>query len=349
MKYSFILIGIVILATACHKKAPEKTLTVPDQIPVKVMPIRQDTVTPVFEAVGYFTTDDETALSFKNGGIINRIHVQEGDFIRKGQLLATVIGEEVNTGLSQAETAYEKARRDYQRADALYQDSVATQEQMQNAGTAMELARQRVELARTDTRYTGIYALENGYVLERYLNEGQLAGPGTPVLLVNGAGQSQWIFQVSLSESQWATVEEGDPAEIITDVAPHTSFQASIIQKSKTVNPGTGGLNVKLSVRNPDKLPLASGVFGKATIRPSRGQVVWSVPYDAVLDGDSEYGYVFTTHDKAFASKVKVRITGLSTGEVWIDQGLDSAGYLIVAGSAYLNDGAAITLQHLNN
>lgn len=349
MKTYLTLFYILILAASCHQKKLEETFIIPREIPVSIEQIRRDTVSPVIHVSGFFTTEDETLLSFKNGGIIDRIFVREGDIVRKGQLLATVIGEEVNTGLLQAQTGLEKAQRDYDRVTALYRDSVATQEQWQNAATALELARQQWELAQTSAGHSSIYALEKGYVLKRYLNEGQLAGPGVPVLLVNGADNGKWMFQVSVSESQWIAIQEGDLAEITSDVAVGTSLRARVVQKSKSVDPMTGGLTVKLAVEKSNKPPLATGVFGQAKIHTAHKMTGWSIPYSALLDGDSEYGFVFVTNDQKFARKVKVHISHLTADRVWIDHGLDSSHLLIVAGSAYLKDGSAISLNHQND
>jgi multidrug efflux pump subunit AcrA (membrane-fusion protein) len=61
-----------------------------ENIPVKVTSLEKQHVKPVVNTSGIFTTDDETYLAFKVGGIISKIHVREGDAIRKGQLLASL-------------------------------------------------------------------------------------------------------------------------------------------------------------------------------------------------------------------------------------------------------------------
>ncbi len=346
MKSKIAILGMIILFASC-KSENQKNDSFPNQdvIPVKIISLRQDTLSQPIKASGYFTTEDETALSFKNGGIIDHIYVKEGDAIRKGQLLATVRGAETDAGLNQAMIGYQKAQRDYQRASNLYHDSVATLEQMQNAKTALEVAKQQVNVASFNQQHNGIRAVENGFVLKKFLNEGQLAGPGMPVLLVNGAGKGQWLFRISVGEAEWAELNIGDKAEITTEVAPGAIINASVIKKSEGVDPETGGLTVKLSVRNTNKFPLASGLFGNVTLHSTRKQIAWQVPYEAVLDGDSGYGYIFITNDKKMAHQVKVHISGLADGYIMIDQGLANADYLIVSGSAYLKDSSSILVK----
>jgi RND family efflux transporter MFP subunit len=346
IKSQITILGLIILFASCKsEKQKEDSFSNQDIIPVKIISLRQDTVSQAIKTSGYFTTEDETPLSFKNGGIIDHIYVKEGDAIKKGQLLATVRGAEVDAGLNQAMIGYQKAQRDYQRASSLYHDSVATLEQMQNSKTALEVAKQQVNVASFNQQHNGIRAMENGFVLKKFLNEGQLAGPGTPVLMVNGAGNEKWLFKISVSEAEWAQLNIGDMAEITTDVAPNKTINASVVKKSEGVDPETGGLTVKLSLKSTKGLPLASGVFGNVTLHPSQKQVAWQVPYDAVLDGDAGYGYVFITNDKKIAHKIKVHISGLGNGYVLVNSGLEDAQNLIVSGSAYLKDGSSILIK----
>jgi len=71
-------------------------------IPVETITLQQDSIHQSIYAAGQFTTDDETNLAFKNGGVVNRIYVKEGDAIRKGQLLATLNLTEINAMAEQA-------------------------------------------------------------------------------------------------------------------------------------------------------------------------------------------------------------------------------------------------------
>lgn len=315
-----------------------------DTIPVKVIQLQQTASSNVIPATGLFTTDDETLLSFKTGGVVSRIYVKEGDAVSKGQLLATVNPTEVEAGVQQVELAYQKAERDYQRAVQLYKDSVATLEQMENAKTALDVAKQQREAARFNKQYTEIRATASGYVLKRFMSEGQMAGPGMPVLMINGARQNNWLLKVGVSDVQWAAIKVGDNAEISIDAAPGKKIKATVFKKSEGLDPASGTFSVQLrlaeSVQN-----IASGMFARAEIYTRDKVSAWTVPYDAVLDGDGKMGFVFVTSDNQTAKKVEVAIGEVRHDNILITGGLENAGSLIVSGSAYLNDGSPIRIQ----
>ena len=130
-------IGIILLAAtggllqACNSSNGKETeaSTLSEKIPVRVLEISRSEVQDRIQATGQFSTDDETFLAFKTGGVIEKVFVKEGDAIRKDQLLATLDLTEVDAGVTQAKLAFEKAQRDFERMTNLYNDSVATLEQ----------------------------------------------------------------------------------------------------------------------------------------------------------------------------------------------------------------------------
>ena len=160
-------------------------------IPVRVMAIAQQELQPVIQTSGLFTTDDETNLAFKTGGIIEKMYVKEGDAIRKGQLLAALNLTEIEAQVAQARLSFEKAKRDFNRVENLYKDSVTTLEQFQNARTGMDVASRKLDAANFNRSYSEIRAMNNGFVLRKMASDGQVISSGTTVFQTNGAGQGK--------------------------------------------------------------------------------------------------------------------------------------------------------------
>ncbi len=340
---TFALMLLVLLGTAC-KETEKKTTQQELSIPVKTMALSQDVLTTQFSVSGQFTTDDETILSFKTGGVIQKIFVREGERVQKGQLLATLNLTEINAMTAQAKLALQKAERDFERAQNLYRDSVATLEQMQNARTALDLAKQQTTGAGFNQQSSEIRATSSGVVLQKFANDGQVTGPGVPVLMINGASSAKWLLKVAVSDKQWAAIQPGDKAEVVSDVLPDTKMDAVVLKKAEGIDPQSGTFQVWLQLTNPDRSTLAAGLFGKAILYPKQSQQAWAIPYDAILDGDAREAFVFITNDGKTAEKVKIKISRIDKNKVWVSAGLENARNLIISGSAYLNDGASISV-----
>lgn len=337
-------VSAILLLSACSQKEKQTDKSDETTIPVKLMSLRQGENSSKITASGVFTTEEETVLSFKNGGIIQSIAVKEGDRVSKGQVLATLNMAEIDAGVQQANLGLEKAKRDYERALRLFEDSVATKEQFENAKTARDIALQQNRAAEFNRRYSQIRATDDGYVLKRFATAGQTVGPGTPILQLNGAGNSNWKLRVGVSDQQWAILKIGDPAIIETDVN-NESIPASVIRKSEGIDPSSGTFTVILQVEESNINHIATGVFARATITPTQNYSGWNLPYSAVLDGNKGEGYVFVTNDKKTAKRVPVQINSINKDMVTVTDGLGPYQYVIVSGSAYLKDGSSIKEQ----
>lgn len=349
MKTPTIIFCILTIATisSCGQVERGSGIPVKDTIPVSLIALDQVGASGSVEATGVFTTDDETLLGFKNGGVISRIYVREGEPIRKGQRLASVQSGDLDATSGQVKVALEKAERDYERARRLYRDSVATLEQLQNAQSALELAKEDLNAINYNQQHLHIYAPVGGFVLARLANEGQVVGPGTPVLQVNGAGKGQWMLKVGVSDAQWSAIAPGDEAEIVTDALPGQQLRAKVSRKSEALDPQSGTFTIYLDLLDDLQGKIASGIFAKASIQTkgNRVQSQWKVPYESLLDAQGKEAYLFVTYDGKTAMKQRVVLGQVHKDWVTVVEGLDSVQSLIVSGSPYLVDGSPIVVK----
>lgn len=338
---------ILIFAIFFFSCKVEKKQTGPaadDIIPVRVMPVKESSTKSILHVSGRFTTDDESNLSFKNGGIIHAIYVKEGDQVHKGQVLAVLDMTEIESITGQANAALTKAERDYERAKNLYRDSVATLEQMQNARTALDVARQQLANAQFNKQSAVLRATQSGYVLNKFAQEGQVVGPGMPVVRINGASQDKWLLKAGVSDRQWSAAAIGDPASITTDVFPDEKIEGKVISKSQGTDPMTGTFTLTISVDGKSKRGLASGLFGKAEIQTGGTMAGWAIPFSALMEGDPDSGYVFVAGADHVARRVRVGVGKIEKDQVIVSAAWDSTTKIVVTGSAYLTDGSAIKI-----
>jgi len=343
-KQGLFLLALPLLAGLQACNSSEAKNEIPETgtaIPVKLITPESGNARDIVSVSGQFSTNDETFLSFKTGGIIQSILAEEGTYVRKGQLLATLNTTEIKAGVAQAKAAFEKAERDLNRVRNLHTDSVATLEQLQNVQTAFTIAQEQLNAAEFNLSYAEIRAVQDGYILKKFAQPGQLAGPGTPIFQTNGAGSGAWLLKASVSDKIWAKVQLGAKATVSVD-ALNDTLEGKVTAKAAGADPFNGGFLVEITLlKKPDDM--AFGMFGKAQIQTTGAESTWRIPYAAIMDGDGDTGYIFTTSDGNTAVRDTIQIDHITSDAVFVREIDDPEAQIIVSGNAYLTHGSPIT------
>ena len=323
---------------SCGKKRETKKALIEDDIvAVKLADVSQANSTEVLKASGLVASLEEARLSFKTGGIIERIYVKEGQNVRKGQLLATLNLTEINAQVQQANENVQKSERDLKRLTNLYRDSVATLEQVQNLTTALNVTKQFLEIATYNQGYSKIYASTNGVIVKKLMNEGELAGPGAPVFFMNASGANDWVMKVGIADKDWTRLHIGDRASVKLDAFPEITFTASVsnLSQGPDVNSGLYQAELKLNIQGKK---IATGLFGNAQIIPSIVKKYISIPIDAIVEGNGDEAFVYVVADGK-ARKMPILLVGIDNTKAFIGSGLAGITQVITDGSAYLVEG----------
>jgi len=344
-KIQLTLIALTFILFACKEK-PKNTnpLGQPDIISVKVAPVSSFGSTKLIQATGLVATENEANYSFKIGGVIRSILVGEGQFFKKGQLLATLNTTEIAAGLAQANLGVDKAARDYARAVNLYRDSVFTLEQLQNTKTALDVAKKTSEATAFNLRYAQIYAASDGFVSQKIASEGEVIGPGMPVLAINETQQNNnYILKVGVTDREWATINPGQTATVTLDGYADKKFEAFVFRKSQAADPTLGSFQVELKLKLNDIKP-AVGMFGKAEIATNQDENVKVIPYGSLVEADGDKAFVFTPDGANKVRKVPITISRFDNQQVYLKDGLDGVKEIVVSNSAYLNEKSTIKI-----
>ncbi len=356
MKKIFITAAIpvalaIVLFTCSSNEKSTGTTDVPAiddvAIAVRVSEVAEGDFSMPVVSSGLVTTATESKLSFKTGGIVTSILVEEGQAVTKGQLLATLDQTEIDAQVSQAKNNLEKMRRDFERIERLYKDSAATLEQFQNVKTGYDVANESWRIASFNKQYSTIRANCNGRVIRKFVNEGEQVSGGSPVLIVNSANENDWIVRIGLPDVDWVRIKKGDKAIIRTDAYPDETFNAtvSLINEGADVVSGLYVVEVKLA---PSKRKLATGLVANVEIIPSQLQKLKSIPIEAVVEGSGSNAFVFVaSDDQKSVKKIPVHVAYLIDNKAMISGGLDSITKVITAGSAFLTENSTIKIVEL--
>ena len=337
----FVFASLTLLLSCSGDKpiVPAKDKIISETV-VKTVPVEIADPQGRISALGFVTSESEARPSFKTGGVIHKTYTKEGDFVKKGQLLATLVMDEIEAQVRQAEEALNKAERDMRRVKNLYADSVATLEQYQNVTTAYEVALETVEIARFNRQYSEVRAPISGKIVKQIMKSGEIAGPGTPVCAIMGTGQNDWKLKAGLIDKDWARVRENDKAEIYLDAYPGQVFKGKVTAKSSLGGQADGTFDVDVDFENfPENL--AAGLKANVYIYAKSSSTLPVIPIDALVRTDGKKADIFTI-DNGKAKKIEVEIEKISGDKVSVKSGLEGIGKVVTIGAVYLEEGEKI-------
>jgi RND family efflux transporter MFP subunit len=339
-KMSLYFLAFIMMLAGCMDSGPKDPAE--PAVVVRTTRVRDTAVVFRVRTAGKLASKTESKLSFKTGGIIQMIMVDEGQSVRKDQLLAQLNLAEINSRVSQADLALKKAERDYDRAGNLYRDSVATLEQYENARTALEVARSNASIANFNLQYSTIRAPANGKILKRIAESNEIIAPGHPVFLFASTG-SDWVVRVNLTDRDIVRVHMRDSAHVRFDAYPGEIFSGVISEIGTAADPYTGTYEVEVQMaRRPEKL--VSGFIARVDIYPAALGKYVVIPVESLMDGSGRTGYVMVLVDQQ-PERRKIKIQAVNDYGIVVREGLSPGDELIVEGAQYLRTGSRIKVN----
>lgn len=327
-----------LLLGACGGDPPPPITPAP--VPVATAAVTTAPVAATVVATGTFRSRDEVPLAFKIGGVVAQVLVDEGATVRRGQLLATLDLREIDAAVAKARVGVEKAERDRDRVARLAADSVATAVQLQDATSAVEVARADLQAAQVNREYATIRAPEDGLVQQRLVAPGATVASGAAILVVGGTSRGR-VLRAGLPDRDALRVREGDMATVRFDAVPETTYRGTVTLVGRSADPRTGTYTVELSLADAGRLP--SGLVGRVEIAVRATTVASLVPIDALLEADADSALVYTVSagEAPVATSQRVRIVQL-VGDLVAVTGVPADARVVTRGAPYVTPGARV-------
>ena len=327
---------------------------------------KAEPVAAALEAVGTVALDDtRTArVGALVEGVVEATHVNVGDHVRTGALLAGLHSHDVHDGWSD----YRKAIADRRRVEqelAFATETVARTERLlaDKAAPALEVERARtirdgavehlavanaeVQRARESLEHLGIptesttdgrtveiipvRTPQGGVVLEKLVTTGTTVIPGTALFVISDTS-SLWVL-AEIDEAALAQVKVGAPVQVAVSAYPAERFTAAVTQIGDTINPATRRVVVRSQVRNGDGR-LKPGMFARVQLEGVAAVPTVHLPVDAVQDiGERRIVFVPAADGRYVARDVE---TGAErAGRIEIRRGV-AVGERVVVRGAFL-------------
>jgi RND family efflux transporter MFP subunit len=343
-KYSFILCAIAATAAsgglaACSSKGSE--ITGSPARAVHTAPVRTAVLDNTLHSVGLLTPKDEARLSFKVGGVIDSIKVEEGQSVKAGQVLAVLKQAEIGASLEQAREGTAKAQRDLDRGKALLADGVTTEEQVQDLTTAFKVASAAQSGTEFNAAHTRIVASANGVVLRKLAEASEVVQAGQTVLVLGGANRG-WVVRIGLADRDVVRTRLGDAARIEFDAWPGQVFVGRVSNISSAADAGTGTFTVEVQL-DAGNTRFVQGLVAKVALTPQNSGEVKVIPVQALVEAnDREAGVFVLDPSRQIVQRMSIQIGRMNGGQIEVLDGLPLGAQVVTDGAAFLENGESV-------
>jgi membrane fusion protein (multidrug efflux system) len=353
-RLTFALVLALSCAAAC--RAHKSDDATPAR-PVVLAPVEVRDVEERVAATGQILAKQRADVAAQVPGEVTAILVDEGQPVGEDAVVIEIDParraldlDRARARLSEAGAALLEAQRQDERVRALAQKRVASKAQLQQANSALEGARSRVqamqadlgaaERAASDSRVAARFA---GVIGRRFVSRGEFVQPGQKLFELVSLDPVEVEF--NLPESDAARLQLGLPLDVSVAPYPGETFHAEVSMVSPIVDERTRTLRVKALLPNPDGR-LRPGLFARADLGIARHENALLVPEEALLQR-ADGKVVFRALDGGKrAERRLVEIGTIKGGMVEIRAGLAPGDVVVTRGHSTLVDGAAITARN---
>ena len=311
-------------------------------VAVRIAAVEKKVVDLDFVANGNFVPKQELVLKAENAGRISKIFVDEGDRVTKGQVLARVDAEIINTDRETAEANYQNALRDEARYQSSYQTGGVTQQQLDQAKLATQNARLRLQASQRKVSDANIKSPINGIINKRYIEVGAFVNTqGTDLFEI--VDVSKLKLRVNVNESQVANLKLNDKIDIKSSVFPTEKFNGKVTFIAAKADP-TLNFPVDIEVDNNTANSLKAGMYGTAVFNFPKQAPSILIPRTAFV-GSVSSNQIFILDKASNTSKIRKVVAGRILGDsVEILEGLNEGETVITSGQINLTEGTAVSI-----
>lgn len=307
-------------------------------------------------ASGVIEAVKTAAISTRVMGRITSVKVKLGDKVRKGQLLVTISDEDIRAKraqtqamIAEAEAALIAAQKDYDRFAALYKQQSATAKELENVTLQLSAVQSKAEAARqmknevnAMLNYTALTAPFDGVITQKNAEEGAIANPGMPLLVVENSGEMQ--VSVSISEADINALKLNQTANVEVKSNRQT-FTGTVTQINPSSQFSGSQYVAKISIPATERKNLYAGMYVNVALAADRkenksiGTVL--VPVSSIVYKDELTG-IYTISSENTAMLRWVRLGKTYGDKVEVLSGLAANETYIISSDAKLSNGAPV-------
>ncbi|MFJ1491504.1 efflux RND transporter periplasmic adaptor subunit [Capnocytophaga canis] len=314
------------------------------QVLVSLLEVKDTLFNHFLELQGTIKTTQNITLNAEFGGVLERIHVQKGQNVQKGQLLASIQDGGISQQLAQLKIQAELAKTTFERQSRLWENKIGSEIQYLQAKSAYETQQSAVEQMQKQVAKANIYAPFSGVIDDVITDVGTVVAPGMPVLrLVN---LSDMYLESEVPEQYVANVKKGSQAKVDISVLGE-QLDTKISQVSNFINPANRSFKVEIRLPNKNNA-IKPNMTARLQVNDYQNKEAILLPTDIISENAQGEQYVFLAkkgdnENQYVAERVVISTGKTQNGFTEILSGIQKGDKVIREGARSVQEGQRVS------
>jgi len=284
-------------------------------------------------------------LSFRVGGRLDAVKLPEGQFVKKGSLLAKLDPKPFERAVRMAEVRLKQAKLELERVQTIATKGIGSEQSVDNAQVNYDLAEIDLENARANLSYSTLRAPFNALVSKRLIENKGFIKAGTAIARLQDLSSIHFKFDVPERVISNYRRDQVSLATAYIDGAIDQTFNIQYVEHSTEPNPISQTYEVIYAMKAPKDLDITPGIRATVTISGDANSmpVVLGVPVNAIMTGNDDSLFVWVLNDETMRiSKKQVMVGPMAYGWVVVLSGLEPGQKVISAGVSQMTEGLLV-------
>ena len=341
MQKYLILFAILIAMASCgQKQEPVKKEVVPIKVKAKTVTTMNGMSNLRYS--GTVEASQTIPLTFQSSGIVEQVLVQEGDVVRKGQLLAVVNKSDNQNIYNSSLAMYQQAKDAYDRMKQVYEKGSLSEVKWVEMETKLKQAESQMQISKDNLAKCNLYAPTNGIIGKRSIEPGQSSISSlTPIELV----KIETVFvKISVPENEIGKIKKGFNATFTISALGNKRFEGIITNVGVVADQFSRTYEVKMTANNSN-LEMKPGMVCDVILNTVAEKQLIVVPNSAVSKDNDGNSYVYlVSPDSKSVKKQIIEVGNYQTSGIEVFSGLVANQTIVVEGKEKLSDNSLISL-----
>lgn len=330
-KAIYFLSLLSLIAVGCSKKeVKEEAKKTTDVFKVKIEQAQSKEIDRIYE---FSTTVDAAVKNYiasAGGTRIEKIFVEVGDVVKKGQQLVKMESTQLATSLAQLDNL----KLELERVKALYQSGGVSKQQLDQLQTQYDVAKKSAENLKDNIYLTSPI---NGIITARNFDNGDVAA-GQPILQVMQINPVK--LKINIPESFYNNVKKGMQVTAKTEIFGEEEFAGTVSLIYPTIDPLTRTFTCEVKVNNANS-KLKPGMFGRVELNLGKASTIMVSDKAVVKQSGSNDKYIFVENNGVVEYR-KVQLGRRIEDKIEVISGIADGENVVITGQSKLMDGTKV-------